>query len=155
MSCRQLYPVLIQHAAYVGVWHTAANTAPRGALYSFRWAQSGIDLVQLVPSKRYLTQIMRKRLCTLGPVHPQYQAEVIDGSKCVLRDYGSSGGTPSICSAAEAAASVAAGLASSGWTSSSSEAAGSSPGSSWGAELLRFMQSSVQRVSIARLACST
>eukprot|EP00878_Enallax_costatus_P029857 GHUV01032421.1.p1 GENE.GHUV01032421.1~~GHUV01032421.1.p1 ORF type:complete len:405 (+),score=69.47 GHUV01032421.1:126-1217(+) len=147
---RQLYPVLQQHTAYIGVWHTTADTAPRGALYSFRWAQSGVDVVQLIPSKRYLTQITHKRLCTLGPAHPRYQAESIDGSKCVLRDYGISRSGTFTCSAAEAAASVAAGVASSSWTSSSSEAAGGSPGSSWGAELVRFMQSSVQRPRSSR-----
>lgn len=153
LLCRQLYPVLNQHAAYIGVWHTTADTAPRGALYSFRWAAGGVDVVQLVSSKKYLTQITHKRLCTLGPSHPRYQAEVIDGCKCVLRDYGSNSNGSFTCSTAEAAASVAAGVASSSWTSSGSDGpSGSSPGSSWSAELLRFMHSSVQRVGWASSA---
>lgn len=153
---RQLYPVLNQHAAYIGVWHTTADNGQRGALYSFRWAAAGVDVVQLIPAKKYLTLITHKRLCTLSPSHPRFQAEVVDGCKCVLRDYGSNSNGSISCSTAEAVASVAAGVASSSWTSSGSDGpSGSSPGSYWGAELLRFMQSSVQRVSAGNTLSDT
>jgi hypothetical protein len=145
--CRQLYPTLLIHADCVGVWHKA-GAGPRGALYSFRWADSGIDVCELVPSRRYFTHITHKKLCTLNPSNLRYQAAVIDDTKCILRDYGIGFASAASCAVAEAAACVAAGGASSSRTTSSSDGGlgGSPTSSSWGAELLRFMKQSVQKV---------
>lgn len=153
--------MLVNHAAYVGIWHEAAPSSPQGALFSFRWAADGVKVVQLLPTKRYLTEIMQKPLCVLGPAHPRYSAVVVDGTKCVLRDHGSNhAGAVAPCAVAEAAASVAvfgpSGRRSSSGSSSSSSGScqdvseGSSPSSSAGfcSELLRFMQSSVQKVGL-------
>lgn len=151
LHCRQLYPVLSSYANYVGVWHTAASSSPSGALYSFRWAPNGIDIVQLLPARLFLTDIRHEKLCTLGPCNPRYSGDLVDGTKCVLRDYGRdcAAGAPAVCPVAEAAACVAAGGASSSRSVLAGDAPlGSSPPGSSGfaAELLRFMQSSVQKV---------
>eukprot|EP00775_Hariotina_reticulata_P010766 gene10766-10922_t len=143
---RQLYPVLMSHAECVGVWHKA-GAGPSGALYSFRWAANGIDVCELVPSRRYFTHITHRKLCTLNPNNLRYQAAVIDDTKCILRDYGTGFASAASCAVAEAAACVAAGGASSSRSASSSDGAlgGSPTSSSWGAELLRFMKQSVQK----------
>jgi hypothetical protein len=160
---RTLYPILTEHAAYVGIWHEKTAKSPNGAIYSFRWADDGVEVVELTPPHRYLTDLSHKRLCVLGPRYPRYSAVVLDDDKCVLHDHGSSVHAASApCPAAEAAASVAVGgpanrrRSSSGSSSSSSTSsqdvpAGSSPGGTSGfcLELLRFMQSSVQKVSRA------
>uniref|UniRef100_A0A383V8X1 Uncharacterized protein n=1 Tax=Tetradesmus obliquus TaxID=3088 RepID=A0A383V8X1_TETOB len=148
LSYRQLYPLLTTYSSFVGVWHQAGEAdSPAGALFSFRWAPSGIEVVRLQPRRQYTTDIAHERLCMLGPGHARFEGDlVVGGTKCVLRDYGSSreqhcsGGSPpggGSClrvSAAEAAACVAAPL-------------GSSPGASsgFGYELLRFMQGTVQK----------
>jgi hypothetical protein len=161
---RTLYPILTEHAAYVGIWHEKTAKSPNGAIYSFRWAEDGVEVVQLTPTQRYLTDLSHKRLCMLGPSYPRYSAVVLDDDKCVLHDHGSSiHAASALCPAAEAAASVAVGgpanrrRSSSGSSTSSSSSssstqdvpAGSSPGGTSGfcLELLRFMQSSVQKVS--------
>lgn len=158
---RELYPTLVDHAQYVGIWRETASSSPEGALYSFRWGADGVEVVQLVPTHRYLTDLTQKQLCVLGPSYPRYSAVVLDGIKCVLHDHGSnSHAAAAPCAVAEAAASVAVGglatrrRSSSGSSTSSSSSgssggqdvpAGSSP-SGFGWELLRFMQSSVQKV---------
>jgi len=148
VSCRQLYPALMSHAECVGVWHKA-GAGPRGALYSFRWADSGIDVCELVPSRRYFTHIIHKRLCTLSPSNLRYQASVIDDTKCILRDLRHwLCLRRQLCSGRGSCLGVAAGGASSSRSASSSDGAlgGSPTSSSWGAELLRFMKQSVQKV---------
>jgi hypothetical protein len=163
---RELYPILVEHAQYVGIWHETAPSSPEGALYSFRWGADGVEVVQLVPTQRYLTDLTHKQLCVLGPSYPRYSAVVLDGNKCVLHDHGSnSHAAAAPCAVAEAAASVAVGgpasrrrSSSSGSSTSSSSSgsqdvsAGSSP-SGFGWELLRFMQSSVQKVRWTLIWC--
>jgi hypothetical protein len=92
VSCRQLYPLLTSYSNYVGVWHQLGQAAsPAGALFSFRWAASGIEVVRLQPRRQYTTDIAHERLCMLGPCYPRFQGDlVVGGTKCVLRDYGSS-----------------------------------------------------------------
>jgi hypothetical protein len=162
---RELYPILVDHAQYVGIWHETAPSSPEGALYSFRWGADGVEVVQLLPTHRYLTELTHKQLCVLGPSYPRYSAVVLDGNKCVLHDHGSnSHAAAAPCAVAEAAASVAVGgpasrrRSSSGSSTSSSSSgsqdvpAGSSP-SGFGWELLRFMQSSVQKVGWPLTQC--
>lgn len=168
LSVRELYPILLDHAEFVGIWRDSST--PQGALYSFRWAADGVEIVQLVPKHRYLTDLTHKQLCVLGPSYPRYSAVVLDDNKCVLHDHGSNHHAAAApCAVAEAVASVAVGgpasrrRSSSGSSSSSSSgsqdgsssskdvSAGSSPSSTSGfcLELLRFMQSSVQKVGQA------
>jgi hypothetical protein len=92
LSCRQLYPLLTDYSSYVGVWHQSGEAAsPAGALFSFRWAPNGIEVVQLQPRRQFTTDIAHQRLCMLGPGYPRFQGDlVVGGTKCVLRDYGSS-----------------------------------------------------------------
>jgi hypothetical protein len=173
---RELYPVLAAHAECVGVWTRAASgpaaagSAAKGAVFAFRWAAGGVEVVELTARHGYLTHITPSRLCMLGPAHRRHAAVVVDGSKCVLSDYGrdrrSSGAH---CAAAEAAAAVAVGgplgargsgggagassapaSGSSGVASGSSawegDPAGSSPGSSaagFAAEMARFLNGTI------------
>lgn len=168
--------MLLDHAQFVGIWHESSSPGnPQGALYSFRWAADGVQVVQLVPQHRYLTELTQQQLCVLGPAYPRFSAVVLDNNKCVLQDHGSNHhAATAACAVAEAAASVAVGGPASrrrssssgssmssrcssqdGCSSSSSSSkdvsAGSSPSSTSGfcLELLRFMQSSVQKVSYA------
>jgi hypothetical protein len=92
LSCRQLYPLLTDYSSYVGVWHQSGEAdSPAGALFSFRWAPNGIEVVQLQPRRQFTTDIAHQRLCMLGPGYPRFQGDlVVGGTKCVLRDYGSS-----------------------------------------------------------------
>lgn len=128
----------------MGLWR-GVDSGPKGSLYYFKWAPECIEAVQLVPLAIHQINLRHKLLCKLAPMCPGFTAEVVDDTHCIVREYRySPARTP--FPEAEAAALVAAGGA--GVVDRQSGSLSSSPSSSFGYELLRFMSGAVQQVRL-------
>ncbi|KAI8473524.1 MAG: hypothetical protein J3K34DRAFT_518828 [Monoraphidium minutum] len=154
-SFRDLYPELLRASALVGMWTGPLSDGPRGTLFRCSWEADCVAVTQLAPSKCFRRAPPRRVLLRLGPGHAQHTFSVIDGAgggagaaanrSCLVREQRAPprrGGS----ARAEAAAAVATG----GGHSSSAGPLGSSPPSSFGFELLQFMQGTMAQTGRSR-----
>jgi hypothetical protein len=142
-SYRELYPELLRYGELIGMW-TGVGAGPRGALYRCAWAADGVVVQQVAPVRSFSAQPPVTTLFELGPCFPRLTFSVIEGSgnaarRCIIREQRAAVRRGS-SAAAEAAAAVAAG---GGHASPSAAPMGSSPPSSFGFQLLQFMQGNV------------
>ncbi|KAG1672448.1 hypothetical protein FOA52_013234 [Chlamydomonas sp. UWO 241] len=141
-SYKSLYRELVRLEQMVGTWRGVGSGAASGTLFHVGWAAGHLECVELVCGTAQLHPLPRLHVCRIGPQHPLVVADVFgaaDRQRCVIKEYpASAAARPVLSAAAVAACAVAAAP-----VAAAAEALGSSPPSSFGYELGRFMQASV------------